>query len=181
MRKGVESYLHRFAKQTVASWLRGRVRTGTNFKGLQPLADYIPIGMQAPMYGIYEEYPVLADNTGCDKNQDCADCSLHVTGWHCYCAKHTDFTVCHKHGIPVLKELNKLKIAHVFDIGVVNAAGKLCCVVEICNTNPIETRKIEWLTEHQVPWFELSADWIMKQVKSPYSISDGITRNSLSN
>lgn len=180
MSKGVESYLHRYAKQTVATWLRGCVKVGSNFKGLQPMSTSVPFGMPQPMCGVYEEFPIAKNNwTGlkrCCGDQGC-DC---LTGWHCY-AQKTPVTFAHRHGIPTIKELVNAKtpIEFIFDVGVVNSVGSLCCVVEVCHTNPMHSNKIEWLNQNGIPWFEMSAEWIMNQVRSPFSVSDGILRSSL--
>jgi hypothetical protein len=184
----VESYLHKFAKQTVATWIRGRVKVGAKFKGLQPMGDAIPFGMEAPMCGVYEEYPILRDRTGlqrvCCQSDDVADADRcnHLTGWHCYVHSNPGkLTIPHKHGIPTLKALSEAKMPAaecVFDVGVIDTTGKLCCVVEICHTNPMNAKKIKWLTDNNVTWYEISAEWVMKQIRSPYSVAEGLYRYS---
>ena len=185
--RGAESYLHRFAKQTLASWLRGGIRVGPKFQGLQPLMACIPIsGCSAPMFNVYEEYPIATcgggtnQEVGCSRR--CAEQCSHPTAWHCFAASNSISTPAHKHGIPTGKELTKCpslkRTNFLFDVAMVGADGSLKCVFEICHTNPIEAQKIKWLTEHNVPWFEMSADWIMKQCRSPYSVAEGILRSS---
>ena len=186
MSKGVESYLHRYAKQTIGSWLRGGIRVGENFKGLQPLFASVPIGMPAPMYGVYEEYPIAKTQLGlqrcCHLTESDKSCNC-LTGWHCYQTNGssnglTGLTVAHRHGIPTIKELvnAKLPIDFIFDIGIVNASGQLCCVVEVCHKNPMQPNKIKWLTDNGVAWFEVSAEWVLNQVRSPFNLKDGILR-----
>ena len=61
---GVESYLHRYGKKVVASWLRKKIRIGSNFKGLSNLKmdlDFKELQQEKPMLGVYEEYPVCKD------------------------------------------------------------------------------------------------------------------------
>lgn len=182
MSKGVESYLHRYAKQTVASWIRGGVRVGENFKGLQPLFKSVPLGMPQPMCGVYEEFPIAAKTAvglrRCCVGEEECEC---LTGWHCHLKSpnNTKLTVAHRHGIPTIKELvnAKVPIEFIFDVGVVNAVGSLCCVVEVCHTNPMHPNKIKWLTDNNIAWYEVSAEWIMNQVRSPFSLSDGMLRN----
>lgn len=183
MSKGVESYLHRYAKQTVASWLRGGVRVGENFKGLQPLFKSVPLGMPQPMYGVYEEFPIAA-KTAVGLRRCCigeaAEACQCLTGWHCHVKSNSKLTVAHRHGIPTIKELvnAKVPIEFIFDVGVVDTLGSLCCVVEVCHTNPMNPSKIKWLTDNRIAWCEVSAEWIMNQVRSPFSLTEGIVRSS---
>ncbi len=179
--KGVESYMHRFAKQTVASWLRNRSKVGVNFKGLQPIMKDLPLHTQRPMFGIYEEYPVcrtLSDVIGLNK---CLEITCNATdhSWNCWSSANGKKT-CQRHGIPTLRELGEwnLTINWLFDIGVVDNEGNLCFVAEICHKNPMNDAKINWLKEHNIPWIELSADWIMNRVKGPFDLKDGILRSS---
>jgi hypothetical protein len=168
-----ESYMHRYAKQTLASWVRGRIRVGPKFQGLQPVGETIMLGTTSPMFGVYEEFPVTSDGVGIEK---CANCS-HLEachGWDCI------GTFKKKHNIPMKKELDELEIKpkYFFDVGVVNSDGNLYCVLEVCYKNPMNNDKIAWLKQHNIQWFEISAEWIMSQCHSPYSIQDGILRSS---
>jgi hypothetical protein len=199
MHSGSESYLHRFAKQTLASWLRGGIRVGENYQGLQPLMAHVPYaGCTAPMYNIYEEYPIattgiptkqIGPRRTCQRSDDPegteevareSECS-HLSGWHCFSAEdQTQWK--HKHGIPTRKELilcpTIKRIDFLFDVAMIDCDGNLKCVFEVCHTNPIDKKKIRWLKDNQVPWFEMSAEWIMKQTRSPYSVVGGIQSRS---
>lgn len=184
--RSVESYLHRFAKQTLASWIRGGIRVGGNFQGLQPVMSHVPYeGCLPPMYNVYEEYPIATVTTPVKEignTRSCIEGCDHLTGWHCLAATNQLTMPKHKHGIPTAKELvecSALKTNFFFDVAMIDSSGNLRCVFEICHTNPIEPKKIKWLTENKIPWFEMSAEWIMKQTRSPYAVTDGILRRSV--
>jgi hypothetical protein len=171
-----ESYMHFYAKKTLASWIRGRITIGKNFKGLYPVATYIPY---TGLTLVYEEYPIASSIAQSDigLRRSCPeggakDCSCQ-TGWNCVKLKGI------KCIIPTARELQlskTLKTKYIFDVAVLNTTGELSCVFEICHRNPITRSKIDWLRLHNIPWFELSAEWILRQNCSPYSIVDGIIR-----
>lgn len=179
-----ESYAHRFAKQTVASWLRQRSRVGANFKGLQPVLEFIPLSTDKPMHGVYEEYPVCVTKGGVEvgfqSNED------GITQWHEWAATHGKIA-CKGHGIPTKKDIRKwnderkrsdptrLASALYFDIGVVSK-GRLTAVFEIKHTHPSTEEKLAWLDAHEVRWFEISADWVLARCSSPYDIAGGILK-----
>jgi len=52
----VESYMHKYAKMVLASWLRKKIRIGEKYKGLDNIS--LPIKGKSPMYNVYVEYPV---------------------------------------------------------------------------------------------------------------------------
>lgn len=170
-----ESYMHRFAKQTLAGWVRGRIRIGENFKGLQPLTKIISIGTEAPMFGVYEEFPVTKEGIGLSVNRETYPDAKH--GWETVGSR---FKL--KHNIPLKKELDALQIKpkYFFDIGIVNPEGRLYCVLEVCHKHSIRDDKIQWLKDHNIEWVEFSAEWILNQCHSPFSIQDGILRQSSS-
>lgn len=195
-----ESIGHRAAKSALASWLRGRSRVGANFKGLQPVLDCVPLSLDKPMFGVYEEYPVCTAANGTLVGLDlvphaapehrvgeggnvvCAD----TTGWHCWAASYGKIAS-KQHQIPTQKDIKKwnlecglqdhrLRSLYFFDIGVVNPEGRLSTVFEIKHTHPTTDDKIAWLEQHNVRWFEVSADWILSRVNSPFSIAGSILR-----
>lgn len=178
MKGGVESYMHRFAKQTVASWLRKRSKVGSNFKGLQPILNSLPLHNKGPMFGVFEEFPVSQDIgiTLCAN----PECSSTDHGWNCWTLANNKKT-CQRNGIPTLRELHdwKLPTTWIFDIGIIDTHGKLCFVAEICHKNPMNDAKIAWLKLHNIQWIELNAEWIMNRIKSPFDLTEGIMRSSL--
>lgn len=150
--------MHRFAKQTVATWVRGRSRVGANFKGLQPVLDLIPMQPKSasPMFGVYEEYPVCTSKIGL--------LGVAASEW-----KSSGVKASKAHGIPLAKDIGawnekcskeqKLKLEWLFDVGVVDpVTSKLCFVIEIRHTNPMTDEKIAWLDEQGISWLEMSAD-----------------------
>lgn len=185
--KGVESYMHRSAKQIVGTWLRKRSRVGVNFKGLQPLLPHLPVHPKKPMFGVYEEYPVGYDRATNDPVgfSRAVDTARFDTDWDRWVDGNPELSSVKRTGIPTVKELTaheawktKVKMECVFDLGVVDAEGKLCYVIEICHKNPMSDKKIAWLAENGLGWCELSAEWVMNRVKPPFDLSEGILRSS---
>lgn len=181
--KGVESYMHRFAKQTVATWLRSRSKIGVNCKGLQPLLPVLPLLDQsfAPMYGVYEEFPICKTASG-----QLIGLGLSWKEWR----ETSGMKVSKQHGIPSQKDISawnqlaktkdeKLSMEWFFDVGVVDASQRLCCVCEVVHKNPVEDAKIAWLNENKISFAELNAEWIMTRVKSPFSLQEGILRSNI--
>ena len=177
----VESYKHRYAKKTVAQWIRQRCRIGDKFKGLQPLV--IPINSSQPMNGVYEEWPVTSE---WGSELTCADCS-HQHPWECcHAAPHLTKK---KHGVPCKRDFSqwnraksknkKLSPEWYFDVALIDSNGRLCYVFEIKHKHAMCDEKINWLNEHSIPWVELDADWVLERVKSPYDLTDGILRKNL--
>jgi len=199
-----ESYAHRFAKQALASWLRGRSRVGKNFKGLQPFLPYLPISTNKPMYGVYEEYPVCTTGTGVVIGLErtphaapgqgahlegevlCKD----ATGWHCWESSYGKIAS-RGHRIPTAKDIKRWNEAHplssgmpqlrlnmnyFFDVGLVDPEGRLAVAFEVKHTHPTPQAKIDWMEANGVRWFELSADWILNRCQSPFNITGAILR-----
>lgn len=191
--KGVETYLHRHAKGVLATWLRGRSKVGVNFKAFPGIRADIPLSTDKPMYGVYEEYPVVItqddepEPIGHRRLCEGGECD-HKHAWECY--NSMMFKVSSKmHGIPSARDIkrfnektfpqtNRLKMRWFFDVGIVDNEGRLCTVFEVCHSNPMTEAKIEWLNENNVKWYEISAEWIMGRVRSPFSLKDGIIRQT---
>lgn len=174
----VESYKHRYAKKTVAQWIRKRCRIGEKFKGLQPLV--LPINSDGPMFGVYEEWPVT-EELGLRCNHD----TPHPHPWACCDVAVTT----KKHGVPCKRDFSqwnrgkkteeKLSPTWYFDVALVDSRGSLAFVFEIKHKHAMCDEKIAWLNENGIPWVELDADWVLERVKSPYDLSEGIIRNRL--
>lgn len=186
-----ESLAHRYAKQTLASWLRARSRVGANFKGLQPVLPHIPLSTDKPMYGVYEEYPVCRAEK-LSSRQIGLTCDMNVgtvastTDWHAWAAQHGKIAS-KSHGIPSKKDIKqwndarkrsdrtRITSAQYFDIGIVSN-GRLSVVFEIQHTHPSTPEKIAWLEHERVTWFEISADWILNRCSAPFSIEGAILK-----
>lgn len=173
--------MHRFAKQTLATWLRGRSRVGVNFKGLQPVLPGLPLHPKSasPMFGVYDEYPICTMST-----------TNEIVGLACTEWKTRGIKSSKGHGIPLGKDIKqwnenctkdkRLRMEWFFDVGVVDpVTSQLCYVFEIVHTNPMDDAKIEWLRANNIQWIEISALWIMNRVKSPFNLHPGITRSSV--
>ena len=154
----VESYLHKYAKTVMSSWLRKL--TGRNFKGLNNIGITLTTKPTGPMFGVYTEYPVCQDK----ETQSLIGINETWANWltnHKLSAKA-------KHGIPTrweLKEWKKeLKILHIFDIVILDD-NRVSYIFEICHKHPIEKDKIEFVKIHKIPCYEVAAQWIMENCK----------------
>lgn len=167
---GVESYLHKYAKVVVSSWLRKRIRIGENFKGLSNITldiDYTELKKQKPMHGVYMEYPVCEDT----KTKKKVGIDILWDDW--LKDNKMESKVKSKNRIPTsyeLKEMeSELKVLGLFDIGLVDD-GKLKYVFEIEHKHPSTAKKIKFIKDNVIKGYEISAQKVMEQVKCPYAI-----------
>lgn len=164
---GVESYLHKYAKIVVASWLRRKIRIGTKFKGLNNIPLELELPKKSPMFGVYTEFPV------CKTLDDGKLIGLHIK-WEEWLNDNGLLSkIKSKTKIPTIYELkdlsDKLKIMSIFDIGIVDK-GELKYIFEIEHTHACTPRKIKFINKHKIIGYELSAQKVMEQVKLPYAI-----------
>lgn len=164
---GVESYLHKYAKIVVASWLRKKIRIGPKFKGLSNIPLELEFPKKKPMYNVYTEFPV------CKSLIDDKIIGIDVE-WDKYIDEHDlQSNVRSKTKIPTIYELkdmnDKFKLLSIFDIGIVDK-GKLKYIFEIEHTHACTPRKIKFINNHKLIGYELSAQKVMEQVKLPYAI-----------
>lgn len=168
----VESYMHKYAKTVLASWLRQKVRVGEKYKGLENIP--LPVKGKSPMFNVYVEYPVCSFNdelVGVTGNTD----SDHP--WISWLNKNGKKAKA-KHGVPSSFELKdwekagcKLKILHVFDVAVIDPeTGCLHSVYEIQHKHPVTEYKKKFLEDNDIDGFEISAEWIMNKVKAPFTV-----------
>lgn len=169
MTKHCESYLHRYAKVTLSSWLRKKIRIGPNFKGLNNIdlsGASSGLSKLSPMYGVYTEYPVCSD--GSDQI-----IGLTIT-WSEWLTKN-NITVNNKTNIPTVYDIKqfdkklKVKLLYVFDVAIVDSVG-IKYVFEIEHKNPSTPEKVQFLLDRKIIGYEISAQKIMEQVKLPYNI-----------
>ena len=167
---GVESYLHRYAKIVMCGWLRKKIRIGSKFKGLSNIPLELETHGEKPLFNVYSEYPVCKDKDGILIGLDC--------GWEEWLKKHDKLDdVKSKYHIPTLWELKnnfkELKVLYIFDIAVIDKhrTNRVKYVIEIQHKHSCTTKKINFIKEHTIIGYEISAQKIMEQVKLPYSIS----------
>lgn len=170
-----ESYLHRYSKIVLASWLRKHIRIGKNFKGLKGFNldldwAFCKNCTHKGMYSVYMEYPICKDletNEVIGKSPD---------SWKNWLTKNC-IGVSSKSGLPNVFEIKsliegkhpKLKILHTFDVVIIDKDG-LKYVFEICHKHGCENKKIKWLEDNDVIGYELEAQWIMERVDCPYNV-----------
>lgn len=168
----VESYLHKYAKIVVASWLRKKIRIGPKFKGLNNIPLELELPKKSPMYGVYTEFPIC--KSFIDPNNPII-VGIDIT-WDQYIDKYDlQSNIKSKTKIPTVYELkdlvsdNKLKILSIFDVGIVDK-GKLKYIFEIEHTHACTPKKIKFIHKHKLIGYELRAQKVMEQVKLPYAI-----------
>ena len=169
---GVESYLHKYAKVVVCSWLRKKIRIGEKFKGLNNIPLNLKLPKSSPMYSVYPEYPVCKSLlTAKDEGPIIVGLDVMWDKW--LTDNGLDDKIKSKSRIPTIYELkeltDKLETVTVFDIGIVDE-GKLKYVFEIEHTHACTTRKIKFITENKIIGYELPAQKVMEQVKLPYTV-----------
>lgn len=181
---GVESYMHQYAKVVLASWLRKKVKIGSKFKGLANINLTLNDSpkLYAPMYNVYSEYPICKDKNGqiigLQFGADLLDGSKLISnhGWDQWCQdNNTKFAS--KHNVPSSYELKKyidskeLTILHIFDVVYIHPDTKnLECVFEIMHKHPVTEYKKKFIKEHSLKGYEISAEWIMNKVDSPFNV-----------
>lgn len=177
----VESYMHKYAKTVLASWLRKKIRIGEKYKGL----ENVPLKCskkRPPSLDVYLEYPVCLDKQTKDivgivgsscgtltPGKDTGECLIWAE-W----LKKQGKKVRSKNGVPSVWEIKdtfkkELKILAVFDIGVIDN-GKLYSVFEVRHKHAIDDKKWAFIKEHSLECYEIDATWIMEKVKPPFSV-----------
>jgi hypothetical protein len=167
---GVESYMHKYAKVVLSTWLRKKIRIGETYQGLSNVP--LPSKKEAPMYNTYVEYPICKA-----KNNVIVGLKpLNVKNGHSWSEwlKNNGKKVSQKHNIPTSFELKQweteLTPLHIFDIAVLDSDNKIHSVFEIQHQHPITEHKKKFLVENKIKGYEISAEWIMNKVKSPFTI-----------
>jgi hypothetical protein len=167
---GVESYLHKYAKVVVSSWLRKKIRIGKKFKGMSNLKldlDYEELKKQKPMLGVYMEYPVCKDM----KTKKKIGIDIMWNKW--LVDNNLDSKVKSKSRIPTSYELKDIesyaKVVGVFDIGIITN-NKLKYVIEIEHKHPTTPKKIKFIQDNNIKGYEISAQKVMEQVQCPFTI-----------
>lgn len=175
---GVESYLHKYAKVVVCSWLRKKIRIGEKFKGLNNISLSLKLPKESPMYGVYPEYPVcksLLKADGCEASINTNQIVGLDIMWDKWLKDNgLDAKVKSRTRIPTLYELKDmtqhLEVITIFDIGLVDE-GKLKYIFEIEHTHACTAKKIKFIEENNLIGYELSAQKVMEQVKLPFTIA----------
>lgn len=168
---GVESYMHKYAKVVLSTWLRKKIRIGDTYKGLANIPT--PSKGSAPMYNTYSEYPVCKDKN----NKIIGLKPLNPKNGHSWSEwlKNNGKKVSQKHNIPTSFELkqweSELTPLHIFDIAILDPDTMMVhSVYEIQHQHPVTEHKKKFLEDHNIKCYEISAEWIMNKVKSPFAI-----------
>lgn len=141
----MESYLHRYAKQTLASWLR-RKRSGKISWALQEI-NMTKWTKTNKTCGVCIEYPIVKDNN---------EYKGHTISWN--------------GKIPTYYQLKKDKIKplFMFDVAVINCdTGQVEVVFEIKYKSPMTAKKIKFLNEQGIEYYEIPAINILEKCRPP--------------
>lgn len=140
---GTETYLHRYAKQTLASWLK-RKRSGKLNWILQDVI--LSETNNNKTYGIQIEYPIVKIDGGFKG---------HTIPWD--------------DKIPTYYQLKQQNIIpkFIFDIAVINDLGNIEQVFEIKYKNAMSANKIKFLNNQGIKYYELSALEILEHCRPP--------------
>lgn len=145
---GSESYLHRYAKQTLASWLR-RKRSGKMSWALQEITmtDWT---ISDRVYGVCIEYPIIKKDN---------EYKGHTISWN--------------GKIPTYNQLKKdnIRPLFMFDIAVINCdTGKVEVVFEVKYKSGMTAKKIKFLKDHGIEYYEIPALSILTCCRPPKNL-----------
>jgi len=148
---GNETYLHRYAKQTLASWLR-RKRSGGKFKWmLQDVSVSEWKSSSSKTVGVCIEYPIVKTTGG--------EYQGHTISWN--------------NNIPTYYQLKRdqIKPEFMFDIAVINDSGEVESVFEVEYKSPMTAKKIKFLNDHGIKYYQIPAINIMTCCHPPKNLS----------
>lgn len=152
-RGSVESFAHRTAKNLVVGWLRAVAEAA----GPDNYVDFWGLGWRvnrgAPHFGVWEEYPIISDGTGCAPVWDEMD-----PRW--------------RNRPPNYDELVNigLRPMAILDIAVQHK-GNITVAIEIKHKHACDARKLGFLRLH-TSVLEVPAYWALGQIDTPTEIPD---------
>lgn len=145
----VESYMHKAAKAVVAGWFREVAEQAGYDNYANCLGRWWRVNRRGPGWGVWEEYPVLADGFGLEQVWDETDC------------KHPGYEYLKSIGTPPRVILD-VAIQH---------KGMVILGIEIVHRHDISASKIEFLRESPLQdLYRVPAKWVLSQVKRPLLI-----------
>lgn len=148
--KHTESYAHKFAKETVASWFREKWDQPSG-RGSYFTFDWQPDPSDG-QHGIKLEYPILS--------RSMADGTKEILGISTVWDKYPDLDCL----------AAKMQVEAVLDIGICSN-GKLVYGIEIVHKHPCSAKKLLFLKQMQLKYglkvYEVNASWILDQVRRP--------------
>lgn len=173
-----ESYMHRYAKTTLGSWVRRKVscKLPKHVLSEETIVISNKKRTDGPYFGVSYEYPICSDKNGniigmintIDKNSN--------NIWADYLRSIGEIVT--DNFVPTYKYLKKLnnsslKILYIFDIVYIDNA-QIQYIFEICYKSPMTDDKIKFIKEYvnnyQMKCYELSAEKILEQTFPPKKI-----------
>lgn len=152
---GVESYMHRFAKQTLAGWLRDACFASDSVK-IGPFSWRV--NRPGPSFGVWEEYPVCADRMGLSVVWD--EYPLRADG------------CCFNTAPPTRDDLIDLYAppAVIFDVAIQHK-GQIIYAIEVVHKNDLSDEKLSRIRDlrdgQMLHVYKVPARWILSQVDVP--------------
>jgi hypothetical protein len=153
----VESYKHKFAKETVARWLRSQCKRD-EYADLPPVSWRVNRG--APHFGVWIEYPVCLNH----RNEIVGLCPVwdEAGPWEDHPPSYEDVLALSL--TPIL----------IFDLAIQHK-GWIYAAIEIVHTNGISEKKLEYLKRVRaenghLDVFVVDADWVLSRIERPHSL-----------
>lgn len=154
---GVESYMHRAAKEVTARWLREmeQVDGGREWATLWPVS-WRP-NRPGPSFGVWLEYPFTWGPEGHEQVWD--ECGDRDGGriW--------------QDAPPTVAELiaDGLRCSFVADIAIQHK-GRISTTIEIVHKHPCTPEKLAFYRDRGIQCFQVPAQWVLSQVRRPERI-----------
>lgn len=143
-----ESYKHLYAKQVLAGWFR-EIAIAVGFDGCAEYDRFAwRVNRGEPDWGVHIEYPIARSNNSCGQ----------VLAW--------DETFWNR--VPSVQELWGAhdRVEAVLDVAIQHK-GAIVFGFEVVHTNPVNAEKASFLDTLSIVTYEISAEWIMRQVRRP--------------
>ena len=164
MPKSSESYMHKYAKSTLATWLRKK-RCGAKWC-LQNIDCGTNIANTSPNYGVFLEYPI-AKNKSSGKIEG-LNPKIDDNGKLIWSDNFNSDKIIRKDCVPIYKELvdNNYIVLCVFDIIMVDT-NNIRFAFEINHKHPIDDKKEKSIKDWGIKCYEISAISVLDNTRIP--------------
>jgi len=172
-----ESYMHKYAKSTLGSWLRRKVSGKLTYiltEGVDISAN--SIRKDGPCFGVFYEYPICTSSVGIIGLKNTINGGSSFI-WADYINSLNKGNKVSANFIPKYKHVPKgLKILYIFDVVYVEN-GKIKYIFEICHKSPMSDAKKKFITDNKIKCYEISAVGILEHVRPPKKLEYALTLN----
>lgn len=153
----MESYKHKFAKETLAGWFR-EISDLDEYVGLSPIRWRVNRG--GPNFGVWTEYPICLNNKNDIVGRSAWD-EEHFYSWMPEGVEFNDRPPTYDETI----KLGLLPIA-ILDVAIQHK-GYIVYGIEVVHRNDVSKIKFEYLNRIGIPIYRVDADWVLSRVKRP--------------